>query len=69
MFHLASFKALRVDMGISVEEVSRVGIGLLVGDWIPGVISVGSRLAVHETVKIQIIKVKKLYVFMGATIS
>ena len=56
MFHLTSFKALGVDVGIGVEETSRVGTGLAVSDWIPGVISDGPRLAVHETVNILITK-------------
>ena len=69
MFQLTSFKVLGVDVGIGVEEASRVSTGLPVGDWIPGVISAGARLAVHEAVNILITKVIKLHAFMGATIS
>ncbi len=69
MFHLTSFKVLGVAVGIGVEEVSLIGAGLRVGDWIPGVISAGPRLAVHETINMLITKAIKLYAFMGATIS
>jgi len=69
MFQRASFKVLGVDVGIDVEVASHVGIGLPVGGWIPGVISTGPWLAVHEAVKILITNAIKLHTFMGATIS
>jgi hypothetical protein len=64
MFHLISCKALGVDVGIDVDEASRLGKGLTVGVWIPGVSSVGSRFAAQEAVKRLNTKAIKLHVFI-----